>query len=100
LLLDGQENESIRTDLEAICSAVERSAALTLRLVAFSRRHVLRVEPIDLAREIGEGRTRVLFVSGYSQRAIPDVVAVAVGGMLEKPFTVNELLRAVEQALI
>src|SRR6185503_5949757 len=42
------ENESIRTDLEAICSAVERSAALTLRLVAFSRRQVLRVEPIDL----------------------------------------------------
>lgn len=48
LLLDAQDNESIRTDLEAICAAVERSAALTLRLVAFSRRQVLRVEPIDL----------------------------------------------------
>jgi CheY-like chemotaxis protein len=52
---------------------------------------------VDLVREIGEGRTRVLFMSGYSQRAIPDVVAV--GGLLEKPFTVNELLHAVEQAL-
>jgi DNA-binding response OmpR family regulator len=53
---------------------------------------------VDLAREIGEGKTRVLFMSGYSQHAIPDVVAV--GGLLEKPFTVNELLRAVEQALM
>ena len=53
---------------------------------------------LDLVRDIGEGRTRVLFMSGYSQRAIPDVVAV--GGLLEKPFTVNELLRAVEQALM
>jgi CheY-like chemotaxis protein len=52
---------------------------------------------VDLVRDIGEGQTRVLFMSGYSQRAIPDVVAV--GGLLEKPFTVNELLRAVEQAL-
>ncbi len=52
---------------------------------------------VDLVREIGEGQTRVLFMSGYSQRAIPDVVAV--GGLLEKPFTVNELLHAVEQAL-
>jgi CheY-like chemotaxis protein len=52
---------------------------------------------VDLARAIGEGRTRMLFMSGYSQHAIPDVGAV--GGLLEKPFTVNELLRAVEQAL-
>jgi len=52
---------------------------------------------VDLVREIGEGRTRVLFMSGYSQRAVPDVVAV--GELLEKPFTVSELLRAVEQAL-
>jgi PAS domain S-box-containing protein len=63
LLLDGEENESIRTDLEAICSAVERSAALTLRLVAFSRRQVLRVEPIDLnqvVRNLGTLFRRVL----------------------------------------
>ena len=55
------------------------------------------VSGVDLVREIGEGRTRVLFMSGYSQSAIPDVVAV--GGLLEKPFTVNELLHAVAQAL-
>lgn len=52
---------------------------------------------VDLVREIGEERTRVLFMSGYSQHAIPDVDAV--GSLLEKPFTVNELLRAVAQAL-
>jgi PAS domain S-box-containing protein len=54
VLRRGDIPEAARTDVEHIRSAAERSATVTSQLLAFSRRQVLRLEPLDLNRVIEE----------------------------------------------
>ncbi|WP_339929804.1 ATP-binding protein [uncultured Brevundimonas sp.] len=42
--------------LSGMRNAVQRGAGLTRQLLAFSRRHALEPEPIDIARQVGEMR--------------------------------------------
>lgn len=48
LLLTGELDNSTRQDLQAIRDAADRSTALTRRLVTFSQRHAIKVEPINV----------------------------------------------------
>ena len=48
LLLDSETDEEKRTALTAVFDAAMRSASLTRQLLAFGRRQVLRIEPVDL----------------------------------------------------
>jgi two-component system, cell cycle sensor histidine kinase and response regulator CckA len=54
LLLQLDEQKPIWRDLTEIRSAADRAAALTRQLLAFSRRQVLHLEPIDLNAIVGE----------------------------------------------
>lgn len=63
LLLETNLDDSQKEDLRAIKEAADRSASLTRRLLAFSRRQLLRVEPInlnDVVRRVGVLLDRVL----------------------------------------
>jgi two-component system, cell cycle sensor histidine kinase and response regulator CckA len=53
LLMDPAMTEEHRTDLAGIKEAAERAAALTGQLLAFSRRQVLEMRPLDLNAVIG-----------------------------------------------
>ena len=48
LLEEVREDDPVRADIERIRTAGERAAALTRQLLAFSRRQVLHVEPVNI----------------------------------------------------
>jgi signal transduction histidine kinase/CheY-like chemotaxis protein len=48
------EGDAMRVDVQEICSAGERAAALTQQLLAFSRRQMLKPEPLDLNAVVAE----------------------------------------------
>jgi two-component system cell cycle sensor histidine kinase/response regulator CckA len=53
-LLLASPREEDRPDLEVIVEAANRAAALTRQILAFGRRQVLKVEPLDLNAEIAK----------------------------------------------
>lgn len=53
LLADPALAEALRASLEEVQEAAKRAAALTRQLLAFSRRQVLRVRPLDLNEVLG-----------------------------------------------
>jgi len=53
-LMDFDEAEPIRENLEFILSASEKAAGLTRQLLAFSRRQVMELRPLQLQRSVDE----------------------------------------------
>jgi two-component system cell cycle sensor histidine kinase/response regulator CckA len=53
LLLDGKPDESDRADLEEISTAARRATALTRQLLTFTRRDIVRLEPVNVNEVVG-----------------------------------------------
>jgi two-component system, NtrC family, sensor kinase len=54
LLGDAADDDAVRRRVTAIMQATGRGERLTRQLLAFSRRQMLRPEPVDLRRRVGE----------------------------------------------
>jgi signal transduction histidine kinase len=48
LLSDGETSEAVRGDIQEISNAAERAASLTRQLLAFSRKQVLQMRPVNV----------------------------------------------------
>ena len=59
VLEDAALSDESRTDLSEVASAADRAATVTRRLLAFSRRQVLRPREIDLNEHVREAQTTV-----------------------------------------
>jgi len=53
LLLDGRPDEKDRADLEEISTAARRATALTRQLLTFTRRDIVRLEPVNINEVVG-----------------------------------------------
>jgi len=91
------EHQSL-TDLADISAAAERAAALTRQLLAFSRKHVINPELIDLNEVIGRSTTmlRRLVGAGITLEALPgrDLDAVLVDRALIEQVLMNLVVNA------
>jgi PAS domain S-box-containing protein len=83
ILMSQPEDSRLREDIEAIKDSGEKAAALTRQLLAFSRKQVLEVQPLDLnsvvkgmvkmlARVIGEDITLELHLEPGNSRVVAD----------------------------
>jgi two-component system, cell cycle sensor histidine kinase and response regulator CckA len=65
MLLDGRHDEADRADLEEISTAARRATALTRQLLTFSRRDVVRLQPVNVNQVVGgmEGMCRRLLMA-------------------------------------
>jgi two-component system cell cycle sensor histidine kinase/response regulator CckA len=65
MLLDARPDAKDRADLEEISTAARRATALTRQLLTFSRRDIVRLEPVDINEVVGgmEGMCRRLLMT-------------------------------------
>jgi len=89
MLLEGRPNDEDRADIEEISTAAKRATALTRQLLTFTRRDIVRLEPVSINEVIGgmEGMLRRLLPANIELaiRLDPDTgLAVADASQLEQ----------------
>jgi two-component system, cell cycle sensor histidine kinase and response regulator CckA len=92
LLADGlAEDDPLREDAEEIAVSVERAAALTRQLLAFSRKQILKPEPVDL-NTIVTGMAKMLRRVVGEEIRLETSLATDLGHVLVDPSQIERVL--------
>jgi len=100
MLLDGEHSESDRADLEEISTAARRATALTRQLLTFSRRDVVRLEPVNINDVVGgmEGMCRRLLMTNIEliMKLDPSIGAVVADAGQVEQLVMNLVVNAAD----